>query len=629
MSTLTSNQVFANRYRLIRNIGSGGFSEVWLAADQMAGDLEIALKIYAPGQGLDDQAIQIFRDEYKVVFYLNHPNLLKPTHFDIYEGRPYLVLPYCANGSVMKMTGQTDEATIARLMMQIGGALEYLHAQDPPVIHRDIKPENILADVSGNYYLSDFGISSKLRRTLTKSMGRSQESSGTTAFMAPELFQAKRQVLPESDLFAFGAMLYELITDELPFGQIGGAMLMNGAEVPDMSDQCSFELAKLIASCLDINIAQRPTASELKEAGSFYLMNKYWKTNSTKAPKSDRKTQPFHEQPKDSNNTLNTILKNQEIEQFISAQKGQWIENDWLAFIRYLEGKYGKVDQNELKRHYEDKKRNQHVDVPLIQNNSGQGSGSMVPPEINRWNWGAFFLNWIWGLGNKTYLTLLCLIPFFSFIWIFVIGVYGSKWAWQNNKWDSIEHFKRVQRKWAKWGIGIFIGSIALFITISIISALLVTQNTGSDNNTHEVTMNNYSISLPVSLYEMPELNKAASLRYGNPSKHVYIFVIEESVSDIEALGLNFNSYAEKTEEYPKTKMIKFERVSDYQSLGNFTYSRVFEASGESNGLQIFYIYGTFKSNNKYYRVVTWTLESTKTENYEVLWNMMKSFHEL
>lgn len=271
------NQLFANRYRLMRQIGSGGFSTVWLASDQMAGDLEIALKIYAPGQGLDDQAIQIFREEYKVVFYLNHPNLLKPSHFDVFEGRPFLVLPFCSEGSVMKRTGQLDEETIARLLLQIGGALDYLHNQNPPVIHRDIKPENILADSRGDFYLTDFGISGKLRRTLTKSMGRSQESSGTTAFMAPELFQAKRQVIPESDIFAFGTMLYELITDELPFGQIGGAMLMNGAQVPDISDQCPQVLADLIATCLNMNPSERPTAKALMETGSHYLKNGFWK----------------------------------------------------------------------------------------------------------------------------------------------------------------------------------------------------------------------------------------------------------------------------------------------------------------------------------------------------------------
>jgi serine/threonine protein kinase len=271
MPTININEIFANRYLLIKNIGVGGYSEVWLAADQMTGDLEIALKIYAPGQGLDNESIQIFRDEFRGVFYLNHPNLLKPTYFDIYEGKPFLILPYCSGGSIFKMAGKADEKIIAQLLLQIGGALEYLHTQPTPIIHKDIKPENILSDGNGNYFLCDFGISGKLRRTLTRSMGHRDASSGTTAFMAPELFQASRTVLPESDIFSFGCMLFELITDDLPFGQIGGAMLMNGAEVPDLSSFCSKELSKLITSCLNLKPEDRPKAKELKEAGERFL----------------------------------------------------------------------------------------------------------------------------------------------------------------------------------------------------------------------------------------------------------------------------------------------------------------------------------------------------------------------
>jgi hypothetical protein len=87
-----------------------------------------------------------------------------------------------------------------------------------------------------------------------------------------------------------------------------------------------------------------------------------------------------------------------------------------------------------------------------------------VPPEIDRWNWGAFLLNWIWGVGNNTFIALLTLVPLVgTFIMPFVLGAKGSGWAWRNGRWDSVEHFKRVQRSWAIWGIVIWIATIGLF----------------------------------------------------------------------------------------------------------------------------------------------------------------------
>jgi hypothetical protein len=86
-----------------------------------------------------------------------------------------------------------------------------------------------------------------------------------------------------------------------------------------------------------------------------------------------------------------------------------------------------------------------------------------VPPEIDRWNWGAFLLNWIWGVGNNTFIALLTLIPFFGLVMPFVLGAKGSAWAWRNGRWDSVDHFKRVQRLWAIWGTVIWLGAIGLF----------------------------------------------------------------------------------------------------------------------------------------------------------------------
>jgi hypothetical protein len=90
-----------------------------------------------------------------------------------------------------------------------------------------------------------------------------------------------------------------------------------------------------------------------------------------------------------------------------------------------------------------------------------------VPRELDRWNWGAFLLNWIWGIGNSTFIALLMFVPLVNIVMIFVLGAKGSKWAWRNRYWRDPEHFRTTQRKWAIAGFIIWpvaiIASIAFF----------------------------------------------------------------------------------------------------------------------------------------------------------------------
>jgi len=86
-----------------------------------------------------------------------------------------------------------------------------------------------------------------------------------------------------------------------------------------------------------------------------------------------------------------------------------------------------------------------------------------MPDELDRWNWGAFLLNWIWGIGNNTFVALLALVPVLGFFMLFVLGAKGNRWAWRNGRWDSVEHFERVQRAWAKWAVIVYIIAAALF----------------------------------------------------------------------------------------------------------------------------------------------------------------------
>ncbi len=105
-----------------------------------------------------------------------------------------------------------------------------------------------------------------------------------------------------------------------------------------------------------------------------------------------------------------------------------------------------------------------------MDNTSGHGSQATVPAEINKWNWGAFLLNWVWGIGNSTPIALLMLVPFVNLVMVFVLGVKGSSWAWRNKKWESVEHFKKVQRQWTKWSLIIYGVSILFFVGIFFVA---------------------------------------------------------------------------------------------------------------------------------------------------------------
>ena len=98
---------------------------------------------------------------------------------------------------------------------------------------------------------------------------------------------------------------------------------------------------------------------------------------------------------------------------------------------------------------------------------SVQNTNAGIPAEIKQWNWGAFWLTWIWGIGNSTWIALLALLPIANIVMPFVLGAKGSEWAWKNKQWKSIAHFKTVQTQWAKWGLIIFILVTAFVVSMS------------------------------------------------------------------------------------------------------------------------------------------------------------------
>ena len=265
---LVEGSIIAEHYKLLRQLGSGSFGDVWLAHNMLA-DIDVAIKFYGT---LDEKGIEDFRNEFKIAYRLRHPNLLNINHFDVYENCPYLVMPYCAHGSVNRQIGQMPEQEILKFVLDVSGGLAFLHSQQPPVVHQDIKPDNILVTSDGRYVISDFGISRTFRTKMSRTNNSS--SSGTIAYMGPERFSEKPMIVLASDIWAFGMTLYEVMTGDVLWEGMGGCVQLNGARIPAISRRFSPELANLVTSCLAAETWNRPTATQINEYATAMLQHK-------------------------------------------------------------------------------------------------------------------------------------------------------------------------------------------------------------------------------------------------------------------------------------------------------------------------------------------------------------------
>lgn len=121
---------------------------------------------------------------------------------------------------------------------------------------------------------------------------------------------------------------------------------------------------------------------------------------------------------------------------------------------------------------------------------AGKPEDTTIPPHLDRWNWGAFFFNWIWGIGNSTYIALLMFVPGVNIIMLFVLGAKGSKWAWKNRLWQDEAHFIRTQRAWARMVLAIFMVAIILGLLV-IMGLPKIMKNSGAYIQSMEILLSN------------------------------------------------------------------------------------------------------------------------------------------
>lgn len=274
MSALNKGQLFHNRYILVKPLGQGASAEVWMAKDTRANNLLVALKIFSQHSEMDSYGLQNFEREFTTVYNMKHSNLLPPTGYDICEGRPYLVMQYCENGSCSGMTGRMEEEDIIKFLHDVSAGLEYLH--DHNIIHQDIKPDNILVDDNCNFMVTDFGISVNSDGGIFNSNGM---SGGTRAYMGPERFEGVTN--NASDMWSLGATAVELLTGNPPYGEHGGLLQAEGEPLPQLP-KLQPEVRDMILSCLAQDPSKRIKANEIRQKIDLYWETGSWTKHSSK-----------------------------------------------------------------------------------------------------------------------------------------------------------------------------------------------------------------------------------------------------------------------------------------------------------------------------------------------------------
>ena len=214
MTTIELTSALADRYRIERELGSGGMATVYLAHD-VKHDRKVAVKILKPELGAVLGA-ERFLAEIKVTANLQHPNLLPLFDSGATAGLLYYVMPYIEGETLRARLDRETQLPVedtVRLATLIAGALDYAHARG--VIHRDLKPENILLQ-AGQPIVADFGIALAVAQAGGARITETGLSLGTPHYMSPEQATGDRVIDARSDQYALGAVAYEMLTGEPP-----------------------------------------------------------------------------------------------------------------------------------------------------------------------------------------------------------------------------------------------------------------------------------------------------------------------------------------------------------------------------------------------------------------------------
>lgn len=253
LNELPAGYLIDERYEVKEKLGQGGFGTVYRAYDHKM-DIDKALKVIPEVVYNDVKAMQILEKEAKLMIMLNHPNIVRFYDFHDSGNIKFIDMEYVEgktlNGLLMEYPSQNmPEVTVKVIALQLIDAMIYAH--DMGVIHRDLKPQNIMFTFEGRIKIMDFGIAETLRNSVSRL--RHTTSSGTLFYMSPEQVEGDL-IGKESDIYSFGATLYELLSGNPPFykGEIIYQILNKQiTEIKDVSLVMNIFLKKCLAKKIE------------------------------------------------------------------------------------------------------------------------------------------------------------------------------------------------------------------------------------------------------------------------------------------------------------------------------------------------------------------------------------------
>jgi hypothetical protein len=258
-----------DRYLIRRVLGTGAMGSVYAAYDPKL-HREVAIKVVPARLSVDPKGRERFSREARAIAAVRHPNIVEIYDYSGTESpHLYLVIEKLDGQDLyatLHRNGLMNEAVAVAVGHELCLALQVLH--EAGIIHRDLKPENVFLCQNGRIVLTDFGIVKAVRDGAAVDGYRdSTDVIGTPGFMAPELMSG-RDLGPPSDVFALGVLLYNIVTNRLPFEGATPLDMFKAAAAGTYPDPRSFaptlspEFCELLKACMQPNPRRRPASAE-------------------------------------------------------------------------------------------------------------------------------------------------------------------------------------------------------------------------------------------------------------------------------------------------------------------------------------------------------------------------------